>query len=156
MTAESARVFFESGGNMEQDRTERPIKKNDGIMLCPSCLTENDPLTGFCAKCGRPLSSLSTIDPLQRAYAMGWVYRKCVSGPVGRIALIALWLLLLSTVGTLLYRATVRGLPWSRPWDYLEIAFGALGCALYAALLYRVTKSYILKRRESRDEDESA
>lgn len=142
------------GSTMEQSDHDKPMEEKGQEMLCPACLVANEPSVDFCVHCGRPLSSLATIDPVYRAYTWGWIYRKCASQPVSVFVLILLWLALgLPALGFLLYRLTLPG-P-ERLVDYIDIAFAVLLCALYGMVLYKITRTFILKRRERSDEDDA-
>ena len=49
-------------------------------MICPACHTLNVPGVAFCRRCGGPLGFISTIGPLETAYAEGFAYRQAVQG----------------------------------------------------------------------------
>jgi hypothetical protein len=39
--------------------------------------------------------------------------------------------------------------------DYIDIVWAALGCAVYGMVLYKITRTFILKRRERGDKDDA-
>jgi hypothetical protein len=128
------------------------MEESEQEMLCPGCLVANEPSADFCVHCGRPLSSLATIDPVYRAYTWGWIYRKCASQPVRLFVLIVLWLGLLPTLAVLFRRVTSPGsVPLA---DYIDVGWAALLCAVYGMVLYKITRTFILKRREPGDRDD--
>ncbi len=61
--------------------------------LCPNCCTGNPAEGHFCTRCGAPLSSLATIDPLWSVWAEGFMVRKAVHRPRSWMTLAGIWLL---------------------------------------------------------------
>ncbi|MBI1373688.1 MAG: hypothetical protein GC159_13240 [Phycisphaera sp.] len=66
--------------------------KYPGGMLCPTCITANDPAAHFCKQCGAPLSAYAATAPFERIFATGDTYRKATD-PTRPIVLIGMWLL---------------------------------------------------------------
>ena len=108
------------------------------LIVCPGCLHEQPEGPHFCARCGAPLTAFSTVGPFERIFAQGHAYRRSVSGPTSKIVVIGMWALLLPQ---LLFLLTVRT-PGS-------IAFLLVSGTIYGALLYRVTRNYIVRRDAS-------
>jgi hypothetical protein len=120
------------------------------VPVCPDCMTENHPLADFCKNCARPLSSLATMDPVKQVYAQGWAYRQAAWGRPNTIVLIGMWLifgpmLLLPACGFVSVIYDFNGLV---TWDFDPLGFTVTAgiLAIYAAILYRVTKRYLQHR----------
>src|SRR5687768_12207851 len=61
--------------------------------ICPQCMTENQPDSHFCAKCGAPLSSYAATGPFESLFAEGHVYRQAAERPRKLIVVLGVWLL---------------------------------------------------------------
>src|SRR2546429_2664493 len=58
-----------------------PELPNSGeTVVCTTCHTLNVPDVAFCRRCGAPIGFISTIGPLETAYAEGFAYRQAVQG----------------------------------------------------------------------------
>ncbi len=56
----------------------------DDVLHCPHCLAVVHPHSHFCQECGMPLTSYSTIGPMEQVWAFGWlVNRLLVQRPSG-------------------------------------------------------------------------
>ena len=109
--------------------------------LCPHCLAANDPKAHFCYKCGTPMSSYATIDPIGSIWATGDTYRKATSRPTRPIILVGMWLIF--GVPVLCYVFLVAVWKVLRPLEGF-IWFGVLVgvIVLYVAILLKTTKNY--------------
>ena len=61
--------------------------------VCPTCHTLNVPDVTFCQRCGAPIGFISTIGPLETAYAEGFAYRRAVEGRPQFIVVVGIWLI---------------------------------------------------------------
>ncbi|MCK4248618.1 MAG: hypothetical protein KAV18_04710 [Candidatus Omnitrophica bacterium] len=122
------------------EKTVQSNKLEIEIAICPECMYENLPSVDFCKKCGRPMGLITTIDPLRRIHAQGWLYRKIVSGPVKPIAFWGMWMIFGPGLLMPIFFLFPRG-----RFD-LGIACFFIPSALSAMILYRVTKNYICYR----------
>lgn len=61
--------------------------------LCVSCLFPNLKMASVCKRCGVSLSAISTIGPLEQAYAEGHAFRQAVEGRPKFVVLVGIWLL---------------------------------------------------------------
>ena len=139
---------------MEESTRLDSVGQGKDIVVCPSCLTENVPSVDFCKNCGCPLSSIATIDPLRRAYSMGWAYRKAAGGPIGLIVLVGMWLLLLPTaiLSPFAFLQPLRDDVSLPARAVYAILWGIPGLAS-GYLLYRMTRNYFRRRRPPRDDE---
>jgi len=114
-------------------------------IVCPSCLLSNHPASPFCADCGAPIGNYAAIDPIQRIYAEGFAYRSAVTGPPKVIILIGMWLVFspLLVMGCLGLISEIH---------VLEKIIYLGGFLIAAAILFRVTLNFIVKRREVDEE----
>ncbi len=61
--------------------------------LCPNCCKGNAVAGHFCTRCGAPLSSMATMDPLWSVWAEGYMVRKAVHRPRSWMTLVGMWLI---------------------------------------------------------------
>jgi hypothetical protein len=61
-------------------------------ILCPSCLTENDPKDVFCSKCNASIGQQATIDPVTSAISEGRAMTDAIRQPKKLIIVIGMWL----------------------------------------------------------------
>jgi len=115
-------------------------------IVCPSCLLSNHPASPFCADCGAPIGNYAAIDPIQRIYAEGFAYRSAVTGPPKVIILVGTWL----SLSPLLL---LGGSYFFSQAHVLLKLLGAGYSLLAAAILYRVTLNFIVKRRAAQQEE---
>jgi hypothetical protein len=66
---------------------------NNNIVICPSCLSENNLSDVYCKKCNAPIGPNATIDPIQSAIAEGRGISNGVMRPRSRIVVIGMWIL---------------------------------------------------------------
>jgi len=71
-------------------------------MICPTCHTLNVPGVAFCRRCGGPLGFISTIGPLETAYAEGFAYRQAVQGRPKFIVVLGMWLIFFPILVTMI------------------------------------------------------
>ena len=112
------------------------------IIVCPGCLTPQPEGPHFCVKCGAPLTAFSTVGPFERIFAEGHSLRRAVSGPTSKLVVVGMWLLVVPQVLVLFALRSAVGL------------LGGLVVAVYAALLFRVTRNY-LRQKKSASETEA-
>jgi hypothetical protein len=93
---------------------------------------------------------VANVDPIQSILAEGFGYRAAADGPPRLIIVIGIWLIFLSLGGTALV-----ALALSRGFNFLSILSFAL-LLVSAAILYRVTRNYIVKSRELRQTRDDA
>lgn len=129
-----------------QSHNERDVER----MLCPGCMTPNDPRADYCVKCGMPLGACAGMDPLKSIYLQGRLYRQATSGTPPLIALIGMWLLLgpfvlLGVFVAVEFFRAISGVTGVFVHPKALLALPVLG--LYAAILYKVTRNYARSRR---------
>ena len=116
------------------------------IIACMSCMAPNDALADFCEKCGAPLSTMSTLDPLKIIRSEGFVIHKStVTKRPKFIIFFGVWVLFIPWL--VMSLATAYSAAF-----YLEGFFGfvffwvGFALAVFAVVvLYRVTKNYYAK-----------
>jgi hypothetical protein len=127
---------------------DRPAEQ----ILCPSCFAENAPDVDFCTKCGRPMSSMATIDPLRRAWSLGFFCRTAAENPPSLIVLWGAWLLLGSMAFASLAMAALTFLEADEGHiDGMDVVFGIFSLAFAAflgSILARMTARYVRAKRE--------
>jgi len=115
-------------------------------VLCVTCHTLNVPDVAFCRRCGAPIGFISTIGPLETAYAEGFAYRQAVQGRPKLIVVFGIWLIffpcLLASIGLILtiLNEGIRGIV-GLVFFWLFVGFGVI-CAV---MLYRVTRNFLTK-----------
>jgi len=106
-------------------------------LVCPGCLHEQAAGPHFCAACGAPLTSFSTVGPFERIFAQGHALRRAAGGPTRRIVVIGMWLLVLPHLLFLLMGPSE---------GYIFMLSIGL---LYGILLWRVTANYVRRSRQA-------
>lgn len=128
------------------------------IPLCPNCLAANDPNAYFCSKCGTPMSSYATMDPIASIWARGDTWRKAASRPTRPITLVGMWLLfgvqLLTLLFLLLHTGILYGTgetPVSTP-DLINFGLVTGMIVVYCAILFKTTRNYYRHKKLAKDE----
>ncbi|PYJ57319.1 MAG: hypothetical protein DME24_19570 [Verrucomicrobia bacterium] len=146
-----SRVEQGKGEPGETNRSESSIPElpiPGESMICPACHTLNVPGVAFCRRCGGPLGFISTIGPLETAYAEGFAYRQAVQGRPKFIVVLGIWLIFFpilitcTGVGFSILKGVIDGnggvvgiIGFFLFW--ICVGFGAIS----AVMLYRVTKN---------------
>jgi len=131
-------------------------------MICPNCMAELDPEAHFCPSCNMPLSCIATMDPIGQIYAQGWFYHHAATARISWLGLLGMWLIFGSPALVSLpslWEIVARGSALFgslRPADETPNAYvgylmflTAVGIVVvYAAILYRVTRSFFRRRGE--------
>ena len=79
-----------------------PELPNSGeTVVCTTCHTLNVPDVAFCRRCGAPIGFISTIGPLETAYAEGFAYRQAVQGRPKFIVVVGIWLIFFPVLVTM-------------------------------------------------------
>jgi hypothetical protein len=113
------------------------------LILCVSCLTENSQAQPFCRKCGAPISTTATLDPINQIQAQGHLFRTALRGRPRFIVLLGIWMMffpvLLVSVSVAIHLITSH----DRRSDF--VFFWAVAGLAYVSLviLYRITKNYL-------------
>jgi len=115
-------------------------------VVCHHCLLSNHPASPFCADCGAPIGNYAAIDPIQRIYAEGFAYRSAVTGPPKVIILVGMWVRFspLLVIGYCGLTSEIQ---------ILEKLIYMGGFLIAAAILFRVTLNFIVKRRAVQQEE---
>ena len=111
--------------------------------LCPNCLAEITERTDSCPRCSTPVGAFSTLDPMKQIQSTGWLFRRAIDKGVSGVALLGLWVILGPPIFLLAIVFIYGG---GRRIDGVfglaRLGIGILISVLYAAILFRVTKSY--------------
>ena len=121
---------------------------DDGVPVCLHCTAPLTTLTRYCPECGSPVGTFATTDPIQLIHSQGRAYRNAVGGQSNALVFWGMWL----AFGP----ATLMNL--GACWEILrhgeDMVFATLAVllvlaleAVYVALLYRVTRNYVRRRR---------
>lgn len=126
----------------ERESVQQP-QDDEERLVCPACLELNHPEACFCAACAAPVGWFATIGPYERVFAYGFMYRRAIAVQPCRIVLITMWLICLPYViaGALVPLGSVECEPAISVPLFLCVAIP------HAVLLYRVTKTYLVRRR---------
>ena len=118
--------------------------QSEDNVLCPKCLLANSPTAAFCADCGAPIGMVASVDPIQHIHAQGFAYRSAVDGPPSFIVLVGMWFLFAPVAFATPF--VVFKTEYFPP----RLFFLLLGVGSFI-ILYRSTKNYIVKTRETKD-----
>ncbi len=123
--------------------------------LCPQCMNINETSDHFCRKCGAPISSYATIDPIGRIWAEGYFYRQAVWHPRSAIVVIGIWMIFLPTILFSLMLVLSSA-------EFADRAYGIIAKLLELALvglqftiLWMITRNYWRYRASLHDTPET-
>ena len=127
------------------------MSETESRIACPHCLERNEAERDFCVKCGAPLSAMSVTGPWERIQSEGFAYRQAVSGPPKTIVLVGMWLLFgpIFTAAPVVGARLVSSRPELDPRTWGGLAGTTLLWCISAALLFRVTKNYVQRRKNA-------
>lgn len=120
-----------------------------GSPLCLTCLTPNEPAASFCTKCGAPIGTYSTTDPMLLIQSQGAAYRNAATGRVSVFGLVGMWAIFAPQIPILIgtgVQIWVHGVGGTGFALLLTLLLAAL-VSLYAAVLHRATRNYVRYRR---------
>ncbi len=134
-----------------------PEPDDTPIPHCPHCLREVGERSHFCPACGMPISSHSTIGPMESVWALGWLVSRLLSQPPTVFTVVGVWGLALPSL-VILFGASLS--------LALTAMTGSIGNTLIAVVLdlaafcylilaVRVTLSYVRHGPRDRRERES-
>ena len=86
----------------EKKPLDSDLEEQPELLVCPSCLQENDEYGDYCCKCGAPISPTVNFDPFKRIASQGWLYRTAASDSRRKITVIGIWLIFLPSIITTL------------------------------------------------------
>ncbi len=66
---------------------------DEPILHCPKCLGTVGLSSHFCAACGMPISSHSTIGPLEQVWSFGWLINRLLERRPSALAVLGTWLI---------------------------------------------------------------
>jgi hypothetical protein len=117
-------------------------EEEEGMALCISCMTPNDPMGKFCEKCGAPLQSLAAMGPFEGVWGEGFVYRQATEKPRSLVIVLGVWLIFgvcgAGSVAMLL-------LGWTK--NVADRFIGAFLLFVSVMMIWRTTLSYLAWRR---------
>ena len=119
------------------------------LIVCPSCIHENQPYVDYCENCGAPISPTVNYDPYKRIASQGWLYRKSASEPRRLITVIGMWLIF---APWLIFLVVLFYSTYVHPIGYVVVFL--LGF-IPAVILFRTTKNYLRKRSEFKAMEEN-
>jgi hypothetical protein len=126
-------------------------------VVCPNCLEENESFQHFCVKCGAPISSISTVGPLERTLADGFMYRQAVAGRPKLIVVIGIWMMFLPVLIvslSLLVMILIENFGGFFRETGLAVVMSALLLVSFI-ILFRTTKNHFIARRKIPNETDS-
>jgi len=132
--------------------SESAEREEGARVVCPNCGHANPELRHFCARCGAPLSSLSTIGPAETPLAEGYAYRQAVSGPPKKVVLVGMWMLFGPLLAVAVYLlASILG-DFRFLGSGLESAGMVVGLlfmgAISGSLLLRTTLNFMRRKKD--------
>ena len=129
---------------------------DEEIIACLSCLAPNKASVDFCEKCGAPIGTTSTLDPLKMIRAEGFLLAKATHGKPKPIVLIGVWIIFLPwLVGSLLLAGSQ--ILYGYSFEGFVFFWIGIGLAIVAlTVLYRVTKNYFAPPDLERNEEDSS
>ena len=137
------------------------VPSDESMAVCPQCCHANPPTHHFCESCNAPLSAAAAILPSWRPWAEGALVRRAVRQADSWLVLIGIWAIFLPPLLFPLLISSVEP-PWTafvEEWRYgsqFAALIGAIfqllliggGFALYGAILYQTTRSFLRNRRQ--------
>lgn len=122
--------------------------------ICPSCSRPVGQADDFCPRCGTPLTTFATTDPIQSIRAEGEMVRRSMQKPTP-IVLIGVWLLFAPPL-VLLLLMVVIGLfhSFDNIFGLLFVVPFALFAWLYWSIVRKVTRRFLAARKESEEQED--
>jgi hypothetical protein len=114
----------------------------------------NQQFAAFCHRCGTPIGTTATLDPLHVIQAEGHLLRKAIEGRPKLVVLVGVWLLFLpALVVSALYAVNLITAHSSRAdfvffWCSVGLAY------LSVVILWRVTKNYFTMPAKWKEEED--
>lgn len=105
------------------------------VLHCPHCLGEVGERSHFCTACGMPITSHSTIGPMEQVWALGWFVNRLLSQPPTAFTVVGVWVLALPSL------VVVLALPVSM---IVAVRNGSIGNALIGSVSLVVASCYVL------------
>ena len=133
---------------------KKPLDSDRELLVCPSCLQQNDEYADYCSNCSAPISPTVNFDPFKRIASQGWLYRTAASDSRKKITVIGIWLIFLPYIVTIL-SYTLKIDPREKK-DFLILAILLILCIVPGVIIFRTTINYFRNRaRIMEDEDET-
>lgn len=124
----------------KQDVSENVMDKE--IIACLSCLAPNKATVDFCEKCGAPLGTTATLDPLKMIRAEAFMLERATVGKPKLIVLLGIWIIFFPTLATGILLTGSQILYGFDSEGFVFFWIG-IGLAIFSCVvLYRVTKNY--------------
>ena len=128
---------------------------DEEIIACLSCMAPNPATIAFCEKCGAPIGTTSTLDPLKMIRAEGFLLKKATTDRPKPIVLFGVWIIFLPWLaGSIL----LAGSQILYGFDFEGFVFFWIGVGLAMValiILYRVTKNYFAPLDLEQNEEDS-
>ena len=129
---------------------------SEEIIACLSCMAPNPATIAFCEKCGAPIGTTSTLDPLKMIRAEGFLLKKATTDRPKPIVLLGVWIIFLPWLaGSVL----LAGSQILYGYSFEGFIFFWIGVALAMValiILYRVTKNYFAPPEIELNEEDSS
>ena len=143
----------EDRGDASTPGERQTVRSAEDALTCPHCAEPIDRLDHFCPSCTNPVTAHASMDPLGQVYAVGRAYYHAVSGRTRLIIVLGMWLIFGPQIPLLLFGAytvvsdLVAPASRSQLGNALTFLLILALLALYAAILWQVTKHYQESRR---------
>jgi hypothetical protein len=127
-----------------------PINK----ILCPSCLTENNPNDNYCCKCNASIGQQSTIDPVLSAVAEGRAISEAIREPHKLIVVIGIWMLFgaeLLAWAIIFYGTVITDLFNFGDFNIIPFILFAVFTFIYLYFCILTTRNYLRYKRNRPD-----
>lgn len=121
------------------------------LIVCASCLHENDEGIQFCRNCGAPIGDYTTTMPIERIQAQGFAYRQATSSPGKPIVLGGMYVIF----GSMLIGTTALAVHATIHHSISGVVLGLLLGAIPSKILMKTTRKYIENRKAQRRQSEA-
>ena len=119
------------------------------IIVCTSCLHENDERRDFCEECGLPISTTASFTPIGSILSEGNGYRNAASNPSKPIIIIGIYLIFLP--GLLAILAVTPSLIEDKAPLGVFAILGLFGAGSFL-MLFKTTKNYVKNKSNQKRE----
>ena len=115
------------------------------ILHCPHCLGEVAEQSHFCDACGMPITSHSTIGPMEQVWALGWLINRLLSRRPSAFVVVGVWFMAIPSLPVfLMVPMSIHFSVQSHSmWGGLTGLVSLLVSGCYLLLAVRVTLSYL-------------
>ena len=131
---------------------KKPLDSDRELLVCPSCMQQNDEYADYCCKCSAPISPTVNFDPFKRIASQGWLYRTAASDSRRKITVIGIWLIFVPYIIVIL--SFLFSADPKEKYYFPILAFLLVLCVIPGIIIFRTTLNYLRNRARIKEEED--